>query len=166
MFTYLAQKVDGWGRIHLVERLASASSPQIKDWLLRSGFRNSIMYEYLAYACATGGGLKIALLDKTVDDELLDAAGEIVGALIAEGPMEDINDYADAAVVVSRYLHHLESRAPKLQHFVVVDSIVRYLTSGNWISEERVQNGFATNFVPQQSKRLGKFLAVRIGQRS
>lgn len=155
----LAQKVDGWGRIHLVERLASASSPQIKDWLLRSGFRNSIMYEYLAYACATGGGLKIALLDNTVDDELLDGAGEIVGALIAEGPMEDINDYADAAVVVSRYLHHLESRAPKLQHFVVVDSIVGYLTSENWISEERVQNGWSDELRAAAIEKARKILS-------
>ena len=48
----LAQHTHGWGRIHVVERLADTTNAEIKDWLIRDGFRNSIMYEYLACICA------------------------------------------------------------------------------------------------------------------
>jgi hypothetical protein len=82
----LAKNVDGWGRIHVVERLAQTENPHIKDWLLREGFRNSVMYEYLAYTCATAGGLVAALSQGTVDRELLTSTGELLDALIAEGP--------------------------------------------------------------------------------
>jgi hypothetical protein len=138
----LAQAVEGWGRIHLVERLASSDSSQIKDWLLREGYRNSIMYEYLAYTCATAGNLRAALSGEDVDDELLDAAGELVEALIAGGPAEDIDDYADAADVVSRYLELVEPRAVKLAQFSVVDTVLRYLTDDGWDDGRRAQNGW------------------------
>src|SRR5690554_2125307 len=44
----LAQKVDGWGKIQLVDRLARPELREpIKDWLILDGYKNSIMYEYL-----------------------------------------------------------------------------------------------------------------------
>ncbi len=52
LFT-LAQRVDGWGRIHCVERLRSTTDPEIAHWILLEGFRNAVMYEYLAYIAAT-----------------------------------------------------------------------------------------------------------------
>src|SRR5262249_5598142 len=57
----LARNVTGWGRIHVVERLADTENPAVKDWLLREGYRNSVMYEYLAATCARAGGLLAAL---------------------------------------------------------------------------------------------------------
>ncbi len=49
----LAKNVYGWGRIQAVGRLAATKNTKIKEWMLRDGFRNSVMYEYLAYTCAT-----------------------------------------------------------------------------------------------------------------
>jgi hypothetical protein len=138
----LAQAVDGWGRIHLVERLASSDSPQVKDWLLREGYRNNVMYEYLAYTCARAGDLPAALSAEHVDDELLDAAGEIIEALIAGGPAEGIDDYAEAADVVSRYLELVEPRATRLARFAVIDTILRYLLDDGWDDGQRAQNGW------------------------
>lgn len=89
----LAKKVDGWGRIQLVEQLADARNSDIRNWILRDGFRNSIMYEYLAYLAATTGDLKRALSKGFVDEELLIAASEIISALIAGGPAEDMSCY-------------------------------------------------------------------------
>ena len=43
--------------LHIVERLESTNNAEIKEWLLRDGYKNSVMYEYLAYTCATTGGL-------------------------------------------------------------------------------------------------------------
>jgi hypothetical protein len=90
----LARGVDGWGRVHVIERLAGTERPDIKGWLLRGGFRNSVMDEYTAYTAATTGDLAAAL-EGPVDPELLAGAVGILRALLAGGPAEDIGDYAD-----------------------------------------------------------------------
>ncbi|MDP9316585.1 MAG: hypothetical protein M3R24_37985 [Chloroflexota bacterium] len=154
----LAQTVDGWGRIHLVERLATTNSSLIKDWLLRQGYRNSVMYEYLAYTCATSGNLAQALSTDEVDHELLDAAGDILAALIHGGPAEDINDYADAAGVIAHYLRHVEGRAPTLERFTVVDAMLGYLTSDDWDAAERSRNGWTGQLRAMLIERAQRFV--------
>jgi hypothetical protein len=123
----LAGNVNGWGRIHVVERLAQTDNPEIKNWLLREGYRNSVMYEYLAYTCAVAGGLLSALSEDMVDRELLTSAGEIFAALIAGGPVENIDDYEDGALAVEMFLGHMESSAEKLDDFVHGHTIKQFL---------------------------------------
>lgn len=143
----LARNVDGWGRIHVVERLANTQNPAIKDWLLREGYRNSVLYEYLAYTCATAGELAEALDEEEVDRELLTSAGEILGALIAGGPAEGIDDYQDGATAVDRFLGHMEAAAETNADFVHVHTIKQFLddegadwdirASQGWTEERR-----------------------------
>lgn len=123
----LARNVTGWGRIHVVERLAQTENPTIKNWLLREGFRNSILYEYLAATCARAGGLLAALSEDQVDRELLTAAGEIIQALISGGPAEGIDDYEDARPVIESYLAHIASSAETIKDFLHVNSIKSFL---------------------------------------
>ncbi len=123
----LARNVTGWGRIHVVERLAQTTNPAIKRWLLREGFRNSVMYEYLAATCARAGGLLAALSEDHVDRELLTAAGEIIQALIAGGPAEGMDDYEDARPVIESYLGHMASSAETIEDFLHVNSVKGYL---------------------------------------
>lgn len=107
----LAKKVNGWGRIHLVEQLAKNPSPEVKNWLLREGYKNSVMNEYLAYTCATAGDLQTALAQPSVDMELLIAAGEMIDALILGGPAKDMSHYDEGAVVCLSYLTQLQKQA-------------------------------------------------------
>jgi hypothetical protein len=123
----LARNVTGWGRIHVVERLARTENPQIKRWLLREGFRNSVMYEYLAATCARAGGLLAALNEDRADRELLTAVGEIIQALIAGGPAEGMDGYEDARPVIESYLGHMASSAETVEDFLHVNSIKGYL---------------------------------------
>lgn len=123
----LAQNVDGWGRIQIVERLTETEDPRIKDWLLREGFKNSVMNEYLACICARSGGLLAALSEDEIDQELLSSAGDLIVALISGGPAEDMDDYEDGAAVVERYLGHLEVRATALDQLLAVATIQRYV---------------------------------------
>lgn len=142
----LAKSVDGWGRIQCVERLQGTKNPDIRSWLLREGYRNSVMYEYLAYICAEAGGLLEALRNGEPDAELLSGAGDIIDALIAGGPAEDIGDYADGPHAVELYLGHLSRRDLDLRDFLVVSNIDRFVTSdtfgdrelkGDWSPERR-----------------------------
>lgn len=123
----LARNVNGWGRIHAVERLARTENPEIKRWLLCEGFRNSVMYEYLAATCARGGDLLAAVSENPVEPEVLNAAGEIIQALISGGPSEGIDDYEDAQPVIEGYLQHMATSAETVADFLSVNSVRGFL---------------------------------------
>jgi hypothetical protein len=135
----LAKDVTGWGRIHLVERLKNTTRQEIKNWILREGFRNDIMNEYLAFIAATTGELAGALEVEALDDGLLNAACDIVTALIIGGPAEGIDDYAAAPVALDRLLRHLESRARTIHQFLAVHQIARFLEENpeRWAQREQ-----------------------------
>ena len=159
----LAQKVDGWGRIQIVERLTNYPlSSASKDWLLRAGYQNSIMNEYLAYTCAVAGELDKVLEQESIDNELISSIGEILEALINGGPAEDIYCYDVAAQVCANYLTHLLKqpnlvdlnilRAVKLIHNFVAEEVDE--NTPNWheqIKDEIIEK--ANQFI-QQDKWL------------
>jgi hypothetical protein len=137
----LAQVVDGWGRIQCVERLSATDDPEIRSWILRTGYRNSVMYEYLAYIAATTGDLLAALRDSDVDRELLTAAGEIISALVAGGPAEDLDDYDQGAEAVEAFMDHMVSSAETLDDFHAIAAVESFLTRDDgW--QERAERGW------------------------
>ena len=142
----LAQAVEGWGRIHAVERLMATTDQTIKAWLVRDGFRTTIMDEYLALPCAETGGLVDELRAPDPDGALIAGAGDIIVALINGGPAEDMRAYADGPEVVELYLQHLQDKEADLHTFLIVDSIHGYLTDpdtdwgnakGDWRTDRR-----------------------------
>lgn len=139
----MARKVDGWGRIHCVERLQHTVDPAIRDWILRAGFRNAVLDDYLALIAARTGGLLPALRGPHVDRELLTAAGEILQALLPGGPDGDIDDYEDAADAVEAYLEAMRTRATDLGDLTAVTALQEWLASDTW-SERLVAPGWST----------------------
>ena len=144
----LARAVTGWGRIHCVERLKNTSNPAIKSWILREGFRNAVMNEYLADIAATTGELATALETPHPDRAVLTAAGEIIDALLMGGPAEDIDDYDDAAIALERWLHHMQVHAATSSDYLTVHAVQRFLErddgweqriEGRWTNEGRTQ---------------------------
>lgn len=123
----LAQAVDGWGRIQSVERLRHTTDPEICSWILRVGFRNTVMHEYLAHIAATTGDLAGALRRRDPDRELLTAAGDILVALVAGGPAQGIDDYTEAAVAVEAFLGHMVTRAETFGDHQAVTALESYL---------------------------------------
>jgi hypothetical protein len=138
----LARGVTGWGRIHVVERLAATNNPAIKRWLLREGYRNSVMYEYSAATCARAGELRSALGEGEVDRELLTSAGEIIQALLGNGPADGIDDYEDARPVLESYVSHMKASAETIQDFVHVDAVRGFLNEDDARWEGRYQAGW------------------------
>lgn len=139
----LARHAQGWGRVHIVERLRGTTDPEIRSWLLREGYRNHVMYEYTAHVAATTGGLLEALTAGTPDRELRVGAGEILAALIAGqgGPAEGIEEYEDGAAATRRYVEHLEAgHGEELSHVLAVDAIQGFLTDedADWSLRERL----------------------------
>jgi len=139
----VAKSVDGWGKIATVERLYKTTNPIIKHWLLTEGYKNSIMYEYLAYKCAVGGELAKELQMDNLEDTLLSSAGEIIQALITGGPAESIEDYNESFITVSSYLQKIQSKVNSLSEFNIICSIHDFLIEpdSNW--EPRYKNGWS-----------------------
>lgn len=135
----LAKRVHGWGRIQIVERLSNTQRGDIRSWLLREGYKNSVMYEYLAYSCAVGGDLLGALESEQIDDDLLIGAGEIIEALINGGPAEDIYCYEDGFKAVPLYLFKAaKARTKNLKVLVAVARIRDFVTDDD-LDQERVE---------------------------
>lgn len=141
----LAQRVHGWGRIHLVERLVGSPRQDIKEWLLRGGYHNTVMDEYVAHLVAERCGLREALAPIEIDEELLDGAGGLIVALLLGGPAQDIDDYDDGVAVVTRYLDHVRGSPLPLERVGVVAQMARWLASpdGEW--EERITRGWTAS---------------------
>lgn len=140
----LARRVDGWGRIHTVGRLSHTDDPAIKAWLLRGGYRNRIMDEYLAHTAATVGDLASALTPNTVDEALLDGAGGILTALCRGGPAGDIRGYPAGPWVINRYLTHVGHRPPTLGRIRIVGTLREFIASPraaalDWTAGERTR---------------------------
>ncbi|HEY6250320.1 MAG TPA: hypothetical protein VI685_10180 [Candidatus Angelobacter sp.] len=143
----LAKKVHGWGRIQIVEWLDGTTNPEIQDWMLREGFRNSVMYNYLAELCARNGRLHEVLQESVLDMPLLDSIADLLGAILDGGPSAGIDDYHHASEAIQGYLAHLSKNSDlSVNHFITVDQIDRFLTSDdswearftmNWTSEMR-----------------------------
>lgn len=137
----LAQRVNGWGKIHLVERL-EPTTQQIRDWLLREGCANSITNEYLAYTCAVKGELHEVLAAETVDAELFEGASVIVQALLSGGPAEDIDDYGHAPQVIADYVRHAGTMCASAMQLSVVLDIRAFLDPEDEKWEARFANGW------------------------
>ena len=138
----LAKQVDGWGRVFAVEKLADTKDAQIKEWLLREGYKNSVMYEYIAYTCAQTGGLLNALNRDQVDDPLLHSAGELIQALLAGGPALDINNYDDGTSAIECFLRHMDTRASGLSDFLTISAIKAFVSDKEADRKHRVQLGW------------------------
>ncbi|WP_232668542.1 hypothetical protein [Pseudonocardia sp. TRM90224] len=163
----MARRVRNWGRIHCVERLAGSTDPEITAWLLRDGFRNGVMNEYLAHIAATTGDLAGALAASDVDDALLDGAGGILAALCDGSPAKDMSDYADGPSAIERYLRLVRHRpsVPRIRAVLSLDTYLdddrcqEILTDPAWIAtvrraiESTDKDAFAEAIWP--ARRLG-----------
>jgi hypothetical protein len=123
----LAKSVHGWGRIHLVERLANTNDAIIKSWIFLEGYSNSVMNEYLALIAAETGEMSKILSEDIVSDEQLKAASDIISALIAEGPTAGISAYNDASIAVDLYLKQIQVHKKSIDYLVTTIDIYDYL---------------------------------------
>jgi len=111
----IAQNVDGWGKIHAVERL-EVENEEIRQWILRKGCENGILNAYLGLVTAEKGDLISALRQDTLDSELFNGVSVIVTAMLDEGPVHGISVYEHAREALELYLKHSEKHAETIKH--------------------------------------------------
>lgn len=135
----LARHLNGWGRIHAVRLLAGSGNEQVRGWILREGFRNSVSDGYLALDAARAGGLAKALEGHDVDDQLIDAACAILAELSSDdGPAGGLEDYEDWFEATGALLNHVSDRPCRLDRMRDVSLIRDRLaeTAGYMMEDE------------------------------
>lgn len=141
----LAQRVHGWGRVQVVERLDGTQNRDIRKWMLRDGFRNDIMDEYLAGICARNGKLHEALSAKDVDRALLDGAAGIIKALLCGGPADSIDDYPEGPIAIQGYLRQvIRTSDLGLEHLLCIARL-RYFLCEDAEWEDRYSKGWTSD---------------------
>ncbi len=130
---FIAQRVQGWGKVHAVE-LLKADTEEIRDWILRYGCKNHVMDAYLGLTCAIKGNLIEALRMDVMDSGLFDGICVIIDALLVEGPVAGINDYEHAEDALRLYLQSATKHAATLKHLWHVLNVRDWLTNA--------QNGY------------------------
>ena len=124
----LAKQVDGWGKIQLVDRLAEMKlNSEIKDWLVFDGYKNNIMYEYLALTCAQNGMLNEKLKTEKIDDKLYSSASDIIVALMDEGPAIGMSGYDDSSETIENFIKHSKKRNLNISNYITLHRIKDYL---------------------------------------
>lgn len=151
----LARVVTGDSRIELVRRLATTHRADIRDWILREGFRNSMAYGFLAHLAATRGDLLGRLRDQP-DDDLLVAAAEILTALLLGGLGPDIADYADGAAATEVLIALLEERGSHPAHLLAVNTVHRFVSRK--LSERRWPPGWTPELRQDLARRCRRIM--------
>lgn len=133
----IARKVDGWGKIHAVERL-QPETEEIRDWLLRKGCENAVMDAYLGLECATKGDLINTMRLGSLDEELFEGVSIIINALLDEGPTDGISAYEYAEEALRLYLNMALSHAVEIKHLWYVLGVQSWLEDSEISSKEEL----------------------------
>ncbi|MBQ7174117.1 MAG: hypothetical protein IJR62_01460 [Lachnospiraceae bacterium] len=121
----LARHVHGWGRIHAVERMDPAT-PQIRDWLLTDGIRNEVMPEYSALTVFYKAEVDERLREDPLDPAHFRAAGDVLSALLSEGPVAGISAVEGAAGVLLHYLDQADRQKLMIRDYELISQIYYY----------------------------------------
>ena len=140
----LAKQVDGWGKIQLVDRLSKMEiNNKIRDWLVLEGYKNNIMYEYLALTCAKNGMLNEKLNTESIDDSLYSSASDIIVALMDEGPAVGMSGYDDSSETIENFIKHTKTRKLSISNYITLHRIKDYLEESS--EENEILNSWNQN---------------------
>ncbi len=147
----LAKTVHGWGRIEIVERLAGTNNEEIKKWILIEGYKNEVMYQYLALIAADTGELRKELIKDDVEDCVLLAASDIIKSLILEGPCTGISGYTDSQETIELFIKHTINKFE-------IDFLLTYSSILDFVSDEdfEYENGWTVENQKTVSDTLKK----------
>jgi hypothetical protein len=142
----IAKDVHGWGRVHAVLRLAKCEDPRVRRWLLREGFRNAVMDEYLALVCAEAGDLAGELAEDQMDAELLDGAASLLSAIAGTtlgGPSNGFEAYPGGVAAVRGFLSHAARRAGSLEQLLGASRLLQFVESSDIDWSQLAEHGWS-----------------------
>ena len=120
----LAKNVEGWGRVHAIERL-EPETQEIKDWLLFEACDDSVLDSYNALTCVKNSAVAERLKGRITDKEY-SAIGQLISNIIIEGPVAGISELPDAESVLADYVSQASLHTLKLADYSVILKVFKY----------------------------------------
>lgn len=96
----LAKKVNGWGRIHIIE-LLEPDTDEIKEWLLTEGTKNDVVYAYSALTCWQKSDAEQRLGSNDLTYKEYSGLLILADALLDEGPVWGISQIENSDEILS-----------------------------------------------------------------
>ena len=124
----LAKSVRGTGRELVVEHL-DANTPEIRDWLLRKGWRNCALYVDLALTCALKVNLFAMLRERRLEPGDFSAAAALIARIVHNE--EDIGKLGDPTEPLRALLHYAWDCAGTPDDYLALCQIRHYLRNAS-----------------------------------
>ena len=121
---HLAKNVEGWGRVHAIERL-KPETQEIKDWLLFEGNNDGALSSYNALTCLINSEVAQRLKRRTTDKEYF-AIGNLIGNLLHDGPGDGISELPDAESVLADYVTQADMHNLDIYGYKIILDIFYY----------------------------------------
>lgn len=132
----LAQKLEGWGKINVVEMM-KADTEEKKQWLLCHGCSNSVLYAYLGYECAMKCDLLERLQKGNFSDEEFKGASDIMEGLLDEGPCQGMSALEAPVELTLLYLEECKRHNWDAEQVALITDIAAYF------KESKIENALA-----------------------
>ncbi|PZG22627.1 hypothetical protein C1I95_04900 [Micromonospora craterilacus] len=150
---WLAQRVEGWGRVYLIEALCRGGVHASRRWLLRHACDGDFLNGYFAGKVATAAHLHEAIVGTEVDDDLVDHTGRLLKIMAGCGGMGmTLEHYPPAPVVLAAHVAHLDRQTPTVNRYVDAAVIADHLAS-----DKPERSGCTTE---QRDQLVRQYLAV------
>ncbi len=122
----LCKKVDGWGRINLVEEFLTPDTDEKLEWLITDGCRNDVLPDYTALCCVEKTGLDRIVKERPLNDKELDGTGVIIDGLLSEGPCAGISAMENRDEFLGDMLRQYSDRLTNSARVLTVHEILDY----------------------------------------
>ncbi|TDV56261.1 hypothetical protein [Actinophytocola oryzae] len=127
---WLGQRVTGWGRVHVIEKLCGRGGSTSRGWLLRNACDGDFLNAYFAGQVATATHLHEAITGTDIDDDLVDHTGRVLRIMTdCDGMGTTLEHYPPAPVVLAAHAAHLGRQAPTRNRYLDAAVIAYYLTT-------------------------------------
>ncbi|MFJ8691867.1 hypothetical protein [Streptomyces roseolilacinus] len=127
---WLAERVTGWGRVHVVETLCRIDDPAARPWLLRRACDDDFLNGYLAGKVATVAKLHEALGDLDTDSEMVDHVGRLLHLMSdCEGMGLTLAHHPRAEAVLEAHARRVGSLAPTIERYFTIALLAQHLAT-------------------------------------
>ncbi len=121
----MAKKVDGYGKIEIIERIEPAT-PEIRQWLLTDGCENDVENGWLGIVVANKLDLPKILSERVLSDKEFKGVFNIIYALLEEGPRKGISIYDNKNGLFYGVLNQYGAQRKNLDFYLLLASIENY----------------------------------------
>jgi len=150
---WLGDRVEGWGRVYVVEALCQAGGSTARPWLLRRACNGDFLNGYFAGKVATAAHVHEAITASDADDQVVDHTGRLLRMMASAGGMGVTwKGYPPIQPVLDAHAGHLARQAPAMARYIDAALIADHLAQ---------TSPSAAGLAPQHKDHLlNRYLAV------